>query len=154
MTIHQLHYQQVLNMSRDEAWQFFSSPHHLNTITPDFFTITPASKVPEEIYSGLMIAYTMQAVFNWPIAWLSEISHCASGHYFIYEQRIGPFKFWSHEVRITEQDKGVMLEDIVFYSMPFGLFGSLCHKLMIADKLADIFNTRRKYLAQRWGVLS
>ncbi|MBE0470650.1 MAG: SRPBCC family protein [Methyloprofundus sp.] len=154
MKIYQLYYQQVLNMSRDEAWQFFTSPHHLNTITPDFFTITPISKVPEEIYRGLMIAYNMKAVFSWPMAWLSEISHCETGHYFIYDQRIGPFKFWSHEVRLTEQDQGILLEDIVFYAMPFGLFGSLCHKLMIADKLANIFNTRADYLAHRSGNLS
>ncbi|MBT3813694.1 MAG: SRPBCC family protein [Gammaproteobacteria bacterium] len=150
MKIHQLYYRQSLNISRHEAWKFFTSPLHLNTITPDFFTITPVSKVPEKIYSGLMIAYTLKAVFNWPMAWLSEISHCETEHYFIYEQRIGPFKFWSHEVRLTQQINNILVEDIVFYAMPFGLLGRLCHQWIIADKLADIFNTRRDYLAERW----
>jgi len=43
------------------------------------------------------------------------------------------------------------LEDIVFYSMPFGLFGELMHKLLIAKKLTDIFETRQNYLKQQWG---
>ncbi|WP_305909611.1 SRPBCC family protein [Methylomarinum sp. Ch1-1] len=151
MKIHQLYRRQALNLSRQEAWDFFTSPHHLNTITPDFFTITPTSAVPECIYGGLMISYKMKAVFGMPMAWLSEISHCETPHYFVYQQRIGPFRFWSHEVRLTEQDQGIIVEDIVFYAMPLGLIGDFFHKLLIADKLNKIFATRHDYLANRWG---
>ncbi len=138
-------------MSQDDAWQFFSSPHHLNTLTPDFFNIVPTSKVPEKIYSGLLISYSMKAVMGIPMAWLSEISHCQSPDYFIYQQRIGPFKFWSHEVRLTKKQSRILLEDIVFYSMPLGIFGQLMHKLLIAKKLTAIFETRQAYLKQHWG---
>ena len=151
MKIHQLHYQQSLNLSRQEAWDFFTSPLHLNTITPDFFTITPTSTVPAQIYSGLMISYEMKAVFGLPMSWLSEISHCEPPHYFIYQQKEGPFKFWSHEVRLTESGTDIIVEDIVFYTMPFGFIGEILHKLMIANKLAKIFSTRSDYLSQRWG---
>lgn len=151
MAIHKLYYQQSLNMSQDKAWQFFSSPKHLNSITPDFFNIIPTSKVPDEIYGGLMISYNMKAVFGMPMSWLSEISHCDSPHYFVYQQRIGPFKFWSHEVRLTINESKIQLEDIVFYSMPFGILGDLMHKLLIQKKLTDIFETRQSYLKQHWG---
>jgi len=151
MTIHKLYYQQTLNMLEDEAWQFFSSPQHLNSMTPDFFNVTPTSKVPDKIYSGLMISYSMKAVMGVPMSWLSEISHCQSPHYFIYEQRVGPFKFWSHEVRLTKKQAVILLEDIVFYTMPFGMLGELMHKLLIAKKLTDIFESRQAYLKQHWG---
>lgn len=150
MKIYQLYYRQSLKMSQAEAWDFFTSPHHLNTITPDFFNITPTSNVPEQIYSGLLISYDMKAVFGLTMPWLSEISHCNKPDYFIYEQRIGPFKFWSHEVRLTKTEGGIIIEDIVFYTMPFGFIGTMFHKLLIADKLAKIFQTRSNYLKLHW----
>lgn len=151
MAIQKLYYQQSLKMSQEQAWHFFSSPHHLNSITPDFFNVVPTSKVPDNIYSGLMISYTMKAIMGMPMSWLSEISHCQSPYYFIYEQRVGPFKFWSHEVRLTKKHSMILLEDIVFYAMPFGMFGELMHKFLIAKKLSDIFETRQAYLKQHWG---
>ena len=153
MKIYRLYRRQVLAMSIDEAWRFFSSPYHLNEITPDFFNIRVLSPVPENIYSGLMIHYAMKAVFGIPMTWLSEISHCDEPHRFVYEQRVGPFKFWSHEVCITKEEDVVVLEDIVFYEMPLGWLGQILNKLLIAAKLDEIFNVRRDYLKARWGVL-
>ena len=151
MKIHQLYRKQTLKLSLDQAWKFFSSPHNLNTITPDFFNIKVTSKMPEEIYSGLMISYTMHAVAGIPMSWLSEVSHCKKTDYFVYEQRIGPFKFWSHEVRLTQQQSEILLEDIVFYAMPMGILGLLLHNLLIRQKLEQIFATRYDYLTNRWG---
>ena len=138
-------------MTMHEAWQFFSSPYHLNEITPDFFHVTITSNVPENIYAGLMIRYQMKAVFNISMDWLSEVCHCDAPHYFVYQQRVGPFKFWSHEVRLTETDQGIVLEDIMFYAMPFAWFGDLIHWLLIKNRLNRIFDTRRDYLQQRFG---
>ena len=152
MKIYRLYRQQILALPINEAWRFFSSPYHLNDITPDFFNIRVLSPVPDNIYAGLMIHYSMKAVFGIPMAWRSEISHCVVPRRFVYEQRIGPFKFWSHEVRLTEQDGGIVLEDIVFYAMPFGWLGQILNWVLIANKLDKIFAVRRDYLAARWDV--
>ena len=152
MKIYQLYRQQYLSLSVQEAWDFLSSPYHLNDITPDFFHVTITSKVPEKIYSGLMLSYQMKAVFGIPMSWLSEISHCDEPKRFVYEQRIGPFKFWSHEVCLTETQNGLMLEDIMFYAMPLGWLGELFNTVLIASKLEHIFDTRRVYLDSRWGI--
>jgi ligand-binding SRPBCC domain-containing protein len=148
--IYQLYRSQPLKITPQDAWAFFSSPYNLNDITPDFFHLTVNSRVPETIYSGLMISYTLKAVFGIPLSWLSEISHCDEPKRFVYEQRIGPFKFWSHEVCLHESEHGIILEDIVFYAMPFAWFGQILHKCLIADRLNRIFDTRREKLAQRW----
>jgi len=152
MKIYQLYRRQALVLPIQEAWVFFSSPYNLNEITPDFFHVTVTSNVPEQIYSGLMISYSMKAVFGLPMAWLSEVSHCDKPKRFVYEQRIGPFKFWSHEVCLTEQGNGIVLEDIVFYAMPFGWLGQFLNKVLIADKLVRIFKVRQDYLNGRWGI--
>ncbi len=138
-------------MTVQEAWDFFSSPHHLNDITPDFFNVEITSHVPEKIYAGLLIRYRMKAVFGIPMAWLSEISNCEEPKRFVYQQRIGPFKFWSHEVCLTATEKGIHLEDIMFYAMPFGWLGEMMNRWLIANRLARIFDKRRDYLQARWN---
>jgi len=152
MKIYQLYRQRRLNLPRQVAWDFFSSPYYLNEITPDFFNVEISSKVPEKIYTGLMISYRMKAVSGIPMAWLSEVSHCDEPHRFVYQQAVGPFKFWSHEVCLTEMDEGILLEDIVFYAMPWGWLGDCLQRLVIGDKLNQIFDTRRDYLQAKWGV--
>ncbi len=151
MKVYQLYRKQYLNVTSKEAWAFFSSPYNLNDITPSFFHVTIISKVPEQIYAGLMISYQMKAVSGIPMAWLSEVSHCEEPKRFIYEQRIGPFKFWSHEVCLTETQNGLLLEDIMFYAMPLGWLGQLINRVLIANKLEEIFDTRSDYLQNKWG---
>jgi ligand-binding SRPBCC domain-containing protein len=152
MKIYQLYRRQVLKLSQQQAWDFFSSPYYLNEITPDFFNVEIVSKVPAKIYAGLMISYRMKAVWGLPMAWLSEISHCEEPHRFVYQQGVGPFKFWSHEVCLTQQDQSIIMEDIVFYAMPWGWLGQCLHALLIGDKLQQIFDTRQNYLQAKWGV--
>jgi ligand-binding SRPBCC domain-containing protein len=151
MKIYQFYRSQLLNMKLDEAWDFFSSPFNLNEITPDFFHVTITSKVPARIYSGLMIRYKLVAVFGIPMDWLSEVSHCDEPRRFVYEQRIGPFKFLSHEIALTSSEQGILMEDIIFYVMPLGWFGRLVNHLLIARRLDRIFDARQAYLHKRWG---
>ncbi|MCK9605131.1 MAG: SRPBCC family protein [Methylomonas sp.] len=152
MNLYQLYRRQALNLTRQEAWDFFSSPHYLNHITPAFFNVEITSRVPAKIYTGLMIGYRMKAVFGWPMPWLSEISHCNEPHRFVYQQAVGPFKFWSHEVCLTEEQGHVVMEDLVFYAMPWGWLGQVMHRLLIGGKLQRIFDTRQNYLQAKWGV--
>lgn len=94
----------------------------------------------------------MKAVFDIPMTWLSEISHCDRPKRFVYVQRVGPFKFWSHEVCLSEQAHGTLVEDICTYAMPFGWLGCALNKLLINKKLDKIFEKRRSVLEQRWGL--
>ena len=93
----------------------------------------------------------MKALFGIPMTWLSEVSHCDEPKRFIYEQRIGPFKFWSHEVCLTEEENGIVLEDTIFYAMPMGWLGQFINSALIASKLESIFDNRRDYLQRKWG---
>jgi ligand-binding SRPBCC domain-containing protein len=151
MKIYHLHRQQCLALSQQQAWAFFSFPHYLGQISPEFFHVDIASPVPEDIYVGLLIRYWMKAVFGVPMSWLSEVSHCDKPNRFVYQHAVGPFGFWSHEVSLSNCAEGILLEDTVFYTMPFGWLGQLLHGF-IGDKLQRIFDTRRDYLQAKWGV--
>lgn len=152
MRIYRIYRRQELQMSIEHAWQFFSSPHNLNQITPSFFSVDITSPVPDDIYEGLMISYRMKAVLGIPMAWLSEVSHCEKPKRFIYQQRVGPFHFWSHEVSFTSNGEHTVLEDIVFYSMRWSWLGYLLHVLVIDNKLKRIFDVRQDYLLANWGL--
>lgn len=151
MKVYRLYRRQSLAVSLPEAWDFFTSPYRLNDITPDFFRIELTSPVPAQLYAGLMIRYNMTAVFGVPMTWVSEISHYQQHKRFVYDQRAGPFKFLTHEVCLSEEQGAVIVEDILFYAMPFGLFGRLMHRLLIESRLKQIFDRRRDYLQQHWG---
>ncbi len=148
--VYQLYQSQALDMTIPEAWQFFSSPYNLNAITPEFFHVDILTPVPDAIYAGLMIQYSMKAVWGIPMTWLSEVSHCEAPYRFMYDQRVGPFKFLSHEVRLTKLENGIQLEDIIFYAMPLGWLGQFLNKILIGSKLEQIFNARHDYLESRW----
>lgn len=152
MKVHRIYRRQQLQMDLQQAWDFFSSPHFLNTITPDFFHIEIRSPVPDKIYGGLLICYRMRVILGIPMTWISDISHCDEPHRFVYRQLQGPFKFWSHEVCLKTAESGIVMEDIVYYAMPFGFLGDWLHSLFIGARLQWIFTYRAQYLQAKWGV--
>ncbi len=151
MRVHRLYHKQRVAIDLSEAWSFLSSPWRLNDITPDFFNIQPTSPVPDQIYAGLMIRYRIQIAGVWKGTWLSEISHCQTHKRFVYDQRAGPFLFLTHEVCFQSTDDGVIVEDLVFYAMPYGLFGEICHRGLIGNRLQAIFQHRSQFMCQSWS---
>jgi ligand-binding SRPBCC domain-containing protein len=151
MKIYRLHFSQHLALDSQQAWDFFSSANYLNAITPDFFNVQITSPVPEKIYGGLLICYQMKVLYGFPMTWVSEVTQCDEPQRFVYQQLEGPFRFFSHEVCITQLEDGVMIEDIVYYAMPLCFLGNLFHRLLIGKRLQHIFTHRAEILRQKWG---
>lgn len=151
MKIYRLHYSQILPIDVQQAWDFFSSPYYLNAITPDYFSVQIISPMPEKIYAGLLICYEMKALLGFPMTWVSDITQCDEPRRFVYRQLVGPFRFFSHEVYITQHEGGVMIEDVVYYAMPLYFLGNLFHRLFIGKRLQQIFTHRAEILRRKWG---
>ncbi len=152
MKIYTLTRKQVLPITLEQAWPFFSTPANLEQITPAFLNFQITSEVPEEIYPGLIITYQIAAVAGIPMTWVTEIKHVIRLHQFVDEQRLGPYRFWHHLHRFREVEGGVEMEDIVHYVMPWGIFGRLVHALFIQSRLKRIFDFRREYLQGYFSV--
>ncbi len=151
MKTYTLRQKQILPITLEEAWPFFSSPHNLEQITPGFLRFRITSEIPEEIHSGLIITYRITAVAGIPLTWVTEIKHVERPRQFVDEQRIGPFHFWHHLHRFRAVENGIEMEDIVHYAMPLGLLGRLIHSLFIRARLQAIFDFRREYLDGYFG---
>lgn len=150
MKVYCLKRKQELPISLGEARPFFSSPRNLESITPAFLNVRITSNLPEDIYSGLIITYRIAAVAGIPMTWVTEIKHVQPPYRFVDGQRIGPFRFWYHEHRFRETDRGIEMEDTVYYAMPLGWIGRLVHALFIRSRLETIFDFRRDYLSRLW----
>jgi ligand-binding SRPBCC domain-containing protein len=110
------------------------------------------TEVPEQMYEGLMISYTVRPLFGLPMNWITEITHVKDKLYFVDEQRKGPYKIWHHEHHFKEVEGGVEMTDIVSYEIPFGILGKLAHPLIVQKKLEEIFAHRFKVVDEIFGT--
>jgi ligand-binding SRPBCC domain-containing protein len=127
-----------------EAWDFFSSPKNLQVITPPYLGFEIQSELPEKMYPGLFISYKVSPVLGIKLNWTTEITHVNEPHFFVDEQRVGPYTIWHHEHHFVQQEGGIEMTDIVSYKLPFGFLGRLVHPFLVAPKLNEIFAFRFK----------
>jgi ligand-binding SRPBCC domain-containing protein len=149
MKLYTLFKEQKLNISLDEAWDFFSSPENLKKITPPYmgFEITSDFK-QEKMYAGMIIAYIVKPVLNIPMRWVTEITHVKEKEYFIDEQRFGPYKFWHHLHQFRVENGELIMVDKVYYALPFGIIGRIVHSLFVRKRVEGIFDYRSKVLKE------
>ena len=138
---------QVVALPLEQCWRFFSDPRNLARITPPDLRFIVRSELPEEIHAGLMIRYTVSPLWSIPMTWLTEITQVQKPHYFVDEQRIGPYRIWHHEhfFRALENG-GTEVRDLVHYVPPFGPLGALVEPFLIRPQLERIFDFREQQL--------
>jgi ligand-binding SRPBCC domain-containing protein len=146
--MYQLKRTQIVKTDLKSCWDFFSSPENLSKITPDSMGFNIRTMVPEEMYEGLIISYTVKPLLRIPINWVTEITHVKPMEYFVDEQRKGPYKMWHHEHHFREIEGGVEMIDIVSYELPFGFLGKLIHPIVVEKKLNEIFSYRTKVISE------
>ena len=143
---------QVLPMSLDEAWDFFSNPANLNSITPAYMDFTILSNSGHsKMYPGQIIAYTVKPLLGIPVFWMTEITHVQEKQYFVDEQRRGPYAFWHHTHFFKEVPGGVEMTDLVHYRLPMGFLGNVANTLAVKNKLKDIFTYRYFKINELFG---
>ncbi len=146
---------QLLKASLEEVWDFISSPQNLKTITPDYMGFDILNEnLPEEMYPGMIISYHVSPVLGIKVKWVTEITHVIDKKFFVDEQRIGPYALWHHQHHLKETKEGILMDDIVTYSPPFGILGQISNGLMIKSKLNEIFDYRRNRLNEIFGMKS
>ena len=141
-TVHELRREQIIATDMPSAWTFIRSPANLNRITPDNMEFSIVSDVPDVMRSGLMIEYAIRLPLLGRQRWLTEIKHVVEGRSFVDEQRVGPYRLWSHYHEIAPAERGVRFLDRVTYAMPFGPLGEIVHRFHVSGELRRIFDFR------------
>ncbi len=139
----------ILNANIETVWTFMATPENLNDLTPPELHFQIVSELPEKMYNGLTILYTIQIPLFGKQRWLTEIKHIREGEYFVDEQRIGPYRLWYHEHSIEPAgEKQTQMIDRVSYQLPFGVLGYLVHRFWVKNMLDDIFDYRARRLSK------
>ena len=153
MKLHTLAQEQRLPITRDAAWEFFSTPRNLNEITPKDIGFEILYQPGDKVHEGQIIAYRIGSLPLVRINWVTEIKAIEDGNAFVDEQRFGPYKFWHHRHTFEDIPGGVLIKDLVHYGLGFGPFGEIAHAVFVRRKLESIFSHRRQILAARFGDL-
>ena len=143
---------QLLPISLDEAWDFFSSPQNLQKITPVDMGFTIISKYHGDVmYAGQIIEYTVKPILGIPLYWMTEITQVNDKKYFIDQQRFGPYSLWHHQHHFKEVQGGVEMTDIVHYKLPLWFLGDIANALFVKKQLKEIFDYRTEKVDALFG---
>ncbi|PWS30711.1 SRPBCC family protein [Pedobacter paludis] len=155
MKTYRIEFTQKIPVDLDTAWDFFSSPLNLSEITPKDMTFDVTSPNMEGIkmYPGMIITYKVSPLFGIKLNWVTEITHVKDKEYFIDEQRFGPFAFWHHNHHFETIDGGVLMHDILHYSIGYGPIGLIANSIMVSKKINEIFDFRYKKVEALFGKL-
>jgi ligand-binding SRPBCC domain-containing protein len=149
MKIYSLVREQLVKAPLGETWAFFSNPANLKKITPPemgFHILTP--DLPQEIYAGLFIEYKVSPLLGIPITWVTEITQVEKGVVFCDEQRIGPYRIWSHKHFFRKEGRQTRMFDRVDYALPPVPFQGLINSVVVSRKLESIFDYRYRAVEQ------
>jgi ligand-binding SRPBCC domain-containing protein len=146
MKLYSLVRTQHLSIPLEQAWQFFTDPYNLLKITPAWLDFRIVSGSGARLYPGMIISFHVTPLFNLKYLWVTEITQVNAPHYFVDEMRFGPYRFWHHQHRFSENQGGVNVEDIIHYAIRGGPFGHLFNRLLVRPKLNEIFAFRSRTL--------
>jgi ligand-binding SRPBCC domain-containing protein len=145
--------EQLLPISLEEAWKFFSTPRNLAVITPPemgFVIRQPFDN--KDAYAGQRITYTVRPMLGIPLTWVTLIEGVEAPYKFVDTQLKGPYKRWWHEHTFEAVDGGVMMRDRVEYELPLGPLGDIAHGIFVKRKLHGIFDFRTTTLERLFST--
>lgn len=141
--IYTLTSEQILPISLEKAWEFFTLPTNLDKITPKEMEFRITNNPPNKTYKGQIITYKIGILPGISSNWITEITQLEDQQFFVDEQRFGPYAMWHHEHHFEELADGkVLMTDIVNFKMPFGILGDFFAGKLVRDKVKFIFESR------------
>jgi len=152
MKIYQIKSKQILPITLDNSWNFFSDPRNLPKITPPWLNLKVTSDLPDKMYEGMIITYKVYPFAGIPLNWVTEITQVKEKNFFIDEQRFGPYKFWHHQHHFKQIDDGIEMEDIVKYALPFDPLSRPLNSLFVGNKVKEIFKFREEVLKKLYTM--
>lgn len=152
MSFFKLERKQLIKCDIDTLWAFFADAGNLSAITPAYMNFIVTCEIPQgDVYAGQVITYKVSPLLGIPLSWMTEITHVERNKRFVDEQRVGPYKMWHHQHLFEQTDKGIMMTDIVHYSLPLGILGNIAHAVFVKKQLRDIFDYRYQQIEKRFN---
>jgi ligand-binding SRPBCC domain-containing protein len=148
MKVYHIKRTQRLPITRQQAWDFFSSPANLEEITPARIKFRIISFSGKRMYAGQVIHYKIQILPLWSVTWITEITQVDEPNFFVDDQLAGPYALWRHQHTFRAVEGGVEMTDEVRYAIPLGFIGRLANWLFVEREVNAIFDFRFTTLEQ------
>ena len=149
MTVYRIQDEILIKAPLPEVWDFFSNPRNLQKITPKDMQFEHVYEPDDKyVYPGMLLTYKVSPLLGIPLTWVTEINHVEYQKRFVDAQLKGPFSMWHHIHEFQELEAGTIARDILYYGMPFGLFGKLAHSFTVEKQTKAIFKFRKKALSE------
>ncbi|HVZ32401.1 MAG TPA: SRPBCC family protein [Polyangiaceae bacterium] len=142
---------QDIPRSREEVFAFFSDAANLELITPASLHFQILTPLPIEMRTGAQIDYRL-SLSGVPVRWRTRIVSWEPPLRFIDDQERGPYALWRHTHEFEAIGNGTRMRDTVDYRLPFGPLGSLVHALWVRRTVEGIFDYRRQFIREKFGV--
>jgi ligand-binding SRPBCC domain-containing protein len=143
--IYSIEYNQFVDRPLDEVYAFFEKPENLEKLTPDSLEFKILTPSPIRMSVGRLIDYTIK-ILGINFHWRTMITDYEKNELFVDEQLKGPYAFWHHRHMFSSTGGGTQINDVVHYSLPFGIFGRVAHSLFVKNMLHRIFNYRQSVI--------
>jgi hypothetical protein len=134
-----------------EVFPFFEDPRNLAKITPKGMNFRIKKMDPLPVRPGFRIKYEIKWL-GIGLPWLTTITEYEPGVRFVDEQTKGPYAEWVHEHSFEEVEGGTLMRDRVRYRLPFGILGSIVHRLIVRRQLEQIFDYRTERIEKMYAA--
>lgn len=138
--------EQLLDMPREQAFEFFADAANLEAITPPWLGFRIVTPRPIEMRPGALIEYRLR-LHAIPIRWRTRIEVWEPPLRFIDAQLSGPYAIWHHTHEFEAAGEATLMRDRVRYRIGFGPLGELARRALVERDLAKIFDYRRERIA-------
>jgi ligand-binding SRPBCC domain-containing protein len=143
--------EQVLPVSVEETFAFFSRAENLEAITPPWLNFRITSPTPIEMHVGTLIRYRLR-LHGIPVSWLTRIEEWDPPNGFVDRQLRGPYALWHHTHKFSPLDDGrTEMVDVVRYGHRFGPLGTIAQHLIVKRDVERIFDYRYERIAELIG---
>jgi ligand-binding SRPBCC domain-containing protein len=140
----------TLESNQNDVFEFFSKPQNLGAMTPSTMAFQILGDAgPMRV--GAQIDYSIR-VGALPLRWRTTIESFRPATLFIDSQERGPYRAWWHEHRFQADGERTVMEDRVYYALPFGWLGRLVHRYFVSKTLVSIFQFRAHAVRLRFGA--
>ena len=127
--------------------RFSLTPTNLQAITPAWLRFEIITPTPITISKGTFIDYRI----GWrgaPVRWRTQILRWEPPHLFVDVQRRGPYRLWHHTHSFAPHGSGTLMQDVVRYSLPFGVLGRIVQRMFVRRDLESVFDYRAKRISE------
>jgi len=140
----------ILEAPLEKVFPFFAAAQNLAAITPPSMGFRILNDEPIDIQQGTEIRYKV-GIGPVRLTWHTLIEAWQPGVIVADAKTKGPYRAWWHEHHFYADGDKTIMDDYVYYAMPFGALGDLVHALALKAQLRKIFPFRSDAMKLRFA---